>query len=145
MTTYLFKTEPSEFSFADLQSAKGPSVWDGVSNAAANGFLRSVKVGDEVLIYHTGDEKAVVGLAVITGGAREDPKRPGLTAKGEIKFVVVELKAIRPATTPMTLAMIKQDKRLANLPLLKQSRLSVMVIEPTAAKIIKQATGLLNA
>ncbi|MBL0869798.1 MAG: EVE domain-containing protein [Phycisphaerales bacterium] len=145
MATYLFKTEPSEFSFADLQAAKAPSVWDGVSNAAAIGFLRRVKVGDEVLIYHTGDEKAVVGLAAVTGGPREDPKRPGLTAKGETKFVVVELKALKPAASPMTLATIKQDKRLANLPLLKQSRLSVMEIEPAAAKIIKQACGFLKA
>ena len=96
MATFLFKTEPSEFSFADLQ-AKPDGVWDGVSNASALIHLRTIRKGDDVLIYHTGDEKAIVGLARATSDAFEDPKQPGQNDRGEPKFAVGKLRTIAKA------------------------------------------------
>jgi predicted RNA-binding protein with PUA-like domain len=99
MATYLLKTEPSEFSFADLV-AKGSCTWDGVSNATALIHLRAMKSGDEALIYHTGDEKSIVGVAKVTKGGYEDPKQPGKNDRGEPKFAVVDLKPLKAAKSP---------------------------------------------
>ena len=73
MATFLLKTEPSEFSFDDLVRSR-KAVWDGITNNAALAALRRAGTGDEALIYHTGDIKAIVGLARVTRGAYEDPK-----------------------------------------------------------------------
>jgi predicted RNA-binding protein with PUA-like domain len=91
MATFLLKTEPGTYSFDDLVRDK-KATWDGVKNAAALIAIRSMKKGDEAFIYHTGDEKAIVGTAIVTRGAYEDPKNPGLNAKNEPKFAVVDLK-----------------------------------------------------
>ncbi len=139
MATFLLKTEPSEFSFADLK-AKGRSRWDGVSNATANGHLRAIAPGDELLIYHTGDEKAIVGLARAVSGPMEDPARPGRTAKGDIKFVVIDVEAVRAIKTPLTLATMKADKRFEGFALLTQSRLSVMPVPASVEKAIRALT-----
>ncbi len=139
MATFLLKTEPGEFSFADLMKA-GRSRWDGVSNAAANGHLRSIAVGDELLIYHTGDEKAIVGLASAASAPMEDPKRPGLTAKGDIKFVVLDVEAVRTFKSPLTLAAMKADKRFEGFALLTQSRLSVMPVPSAVDRAIRGLT-----
>lgn len=141
MATFLLKTEPSEFAFADLPS-KGHARWDGVSNAAALIHLRTMAKGDEAFIYHTGDEKAIVGLALVTTAPYADPARPGLNDRGEPRFAVVDLRALRAAKTPVTLAAIRADARLASLPLLKQSRLSVMPVAPALAALLRQAAGL---
>src|SRR5690349_19351002 len=106
MATFLVKTEPGDYSFDDLVKDK-ETMWSGVSNPVALKNLRSVRKGDDVLVYHTGDEKAVVGLAKAASGPYEDPKRPGLTDDGQPKFAVIDLKAVRPAKTPVTLATIK--------------------------------------
>lgn len=115
---WILKTEPTTYSFADLQKAKR-AVWDGVKNAVALKNLRQMQPGDRALIYHTGDEKAVVGVAEILSAAYPDPK-----AK-DPKLVVVDLKAVKPLPRPVTLAAIKADKTFADLALVRIGRLSV--------------------
>lgn len=139
MAAYLFKTEPSEFAYGDLP-AKGEAVWDGVSNPAALASIRSCKIGDTVYIYHTGDEKAIVGVAVVVSEPREDPKKPGLNDRGEPKFAVVGLRATRKLKSPVTLAAIKSDPAFKDFALVKIGRLSVMPV-PTAIekRLLKMA------
>lgn len=139
MATFLLKTEPTKFSFADLVKA-GKSRWDGVSNAAANGHLRAIITGDELLIYHTGDEKAIVGLARAASLPMEDPTRPGLTAKGDIKFVVLDVEPVRAMKTHLTLATMKADKRFEGFALITQSRLSVMPVPAAVDRAIRGLT-----
>lgn len=141
MPAFLFKTEPSEFSYADL-AAGGSAVWDGVTNPAALIVLRSCRKGDEAFIYHTGDERAIVGLGGITRDAFEDPERPGTNDRGEPKFAVVGCKAVRRARTPLTLAEMKADERFAGFDLLRLPRLSVMAVPPKIESLIRARTGL---
>lgn len=141
MATFLFKTEPGEYSFADLVRDK-VTVWTGIANAAALAHLRTARRGDDVLIYHTGDERAIVGLAKIVKAAYEDPARPGKSPKGEPKHAVVDLKAVRAAKTPVTLAEIKADPRFSALPLVTQGRLSVMPVATEHADLLRKMTGL---
>ena len=141
MASFLFKTEPSEFSFQDLVK-KGRATWDGVTNAAALIHLRSIAKGDTVYIYHTGDEKAVVGVARALGGAFEDPKKPGQTPDGKPKFAVVDLAPVGLVGTPVTLAAIKSDARFAEFALVKQSRLSVMPVPGAIEKALRALAGL---
>jgi len=147
MPTFLFKTEPSEYAFADLQRDK-VTVWSGVSNPAACGHLRACRRGDDVLVYHTGDERAIVGLARVTTNPTEDPSAPGLTAKGDIKRPVVQIRAVRTLPRPVTLEWIKADPRFAAFDLVRQSRLSVMPVPEaldlalrTAAELLPRSTG----
>jgi predicted RNA-binding protein with PUA-like domain len=141
MNQFLVKTEPSEYAFEDLVRG-GSCVWDGVSNPAACKAMRAMKPGDEVFIYHTGDVRAVVGLARVASAPSADPKQPGLTAAGEIKFPVVKLEALRAVKRPMTLAEFKADSRMATFALVTQARLSVMEVSATIAKAIRTHTGL---
>lgn len=141
MSFFLMKTEPSEYAFEDLVR-DGSCVWDGVSNPAAAQAMRAMRPGDEVFIYHTGDVRAVVGLARVASAPSADPKKPGLTAAGEIKFPVVRLEPVRAAKRPMTLAAFKADPRMAEFALVTQGRLSVMAAPASIAKAIKAATGL---
>ncbi|MFA6046506.1 MAG: EVE domain-containing protein [Phycisphaerales bacterium] len=141
MATILLKTEPGEFSFADIER-DGRCLWDGVSNAAALIALRQAREGDEALIYHTGDEKAIVGLAKVTRGAFEDPANPGVNDKGEPKFAVIELRAVRRAATPVSLAEIKADDIFAEFALVKQGRLSAMMVPPALDKALRKMAGL---
>ena len=113
MNTWLLKTEPSTYSFADLQREKR-TRWDGVKNAAALINLRKMAVGDEVFVYHTGDEKAVIGIArLFTADAKDG---------------VVELEYLKPLKKPVTLAAIKADKAFKEFALVKISRLSAMPV-----------------
>lgn len=141
MATFLFKTEPSTYAFADLQRDKR-TTWDGVANAAALITLRSVKKGDEVFIYHSGDEKAVVGLAQAKSDAFADPKQPGLTPGGEPKFAVVDLVPVKAVPTPVTLAAIKADRRFADFALVRIPRLSVMPVPPAMEKALRTMAGV---
>lgn len=141
MSTFLVKTEPDEYSFANL-AADGSCVWDGVTNPAACKAMRAMKPGDEVLVYHTGDQRAVVGLARVSGPVRADPGQPGLTAAGEIRFPVVPLVPVKAAREPLTLERIKADERFADFPLVTQGRLSVMPVPAALDKAIRKATGL---
>lgn len=135
MAIFLLKTEPSEYAFADLQREKR-AVWDGISNSAALLALRQMRQGDEVLIYHTADEKRIVGLAEVTREAYTDP------AQDDPKLIVVDLKPKRAAAQPVTLAQIKADPRFADFALVRQSRLSAMPVPAPLAKILLTWTGL---
>lgn len=118
---WLLKTEPSTYSWDDLVREK-TAVWDGVTNPVALRNLAAMKPGDDALIYHTGDEKSVVGLARVTKAAYPDPK-----AK-DAKLLVVELAPLRPLARHATLAEIKADALFKDSPLVKQGRLSVVPI-----------------
>lgn len=125
MAHWLFKTEPSEYSYADLARDKRV-VWEGVSNNTALLHLRGVKKGDSVVLYHTGNEKAAVGLAEVTRGAYADPKL------GDPKRVVVDLKPVRVFERALPLAEFRNDPVLATTALVRITRLSVMPL--TAAQ-----------
>lgn len=140
MTTYLFKTEPDEFSWNDLVKEK-MTPWTGVTNNTALMNLRACKHGDEVFIYHTGNERRIVGLARITSSPYPDPANSGLNAKGEPRFAVVDVKAIAPAKTPVTLAQLKEDERFDDFALIRQSRLSVMRVPAKLDAIIRKMAG----
>jgi len=115
---YLLKTEPSEYSFADLQKDK-KTVWDGVANPVALRNLGQMKPGAHLIIYHTGDEKSAVGTAVVICVDSSNPKAPK-----------VELQAGKPLSKPVTLAEIKANKLFADSPLVRQGRLSVVPLTP---------------
>jgi len=129
MATWLMKTEPSTYSFADLQKA-GHAVWDGVKNNAALGHIRKMAAGDAVFIYHTGDEKQVVGLAEVAKGAYPDPKLK------DPKLVVVDLKPKKALGKPVTLAQVKADARFKKFELVTIGRLSVMPVPPEIEKAL---------
>jgi predicted RNA-binding protein with PUA-like domain len=119
MAYWLLKTEPSTYSFADLTRAK-TATWDGVANPAALKNMRSMQLGDEVFIYHTGEEKQVIGTATVIKAAYPDPKQK------DGKLVVVDLRAGKALPKPVTLAQIKADKRFAGWDLVRLGRLSVV-------------------
>lgn len=121
MNYWLAKTEPEEYSFDDLVR-EGKVVWDGVSNYQARNNLKKMKLGDLVLIYHSGKTKEIVGIASVSKEHYSDPKDKTNT------WVVVELKPQKKLKKPFTLDRIKKEKALKNIQLLKQSRLSVMPI-----------------
>lgn len=141
MPTFLLKTEPSEYSFADLVRDKH-TVWSGVSNPAAVGHIRSMAKGDEAFIYHTGDEKQIVGLARIVSDPYEDPARRGTTADGKPQFAVVDLEPVKAVGTPVTLAAVKADPRFKDFALVRISRLSVMPVPAPLAAALKKMAGL---
>lgn len=121
MARWLLKTEPSEYSFDDLVAAK-TATWDGVANALALKHIRAMKKGDDVLVYHTGNEKAVVGLAKVSSAPYLDPNA------NDEKHVVVDLKPGKRLANPVSLAAIKTDKSLATWELVRVGRLSVMPV-----------------
>ena len=118
---WLFKTEPSVYSFQQLQKDK-KTVWDGVANNLALKNLKDIKKGDLVFIYHTGDEKAAVGVAKAVGGAYPDP------SKNDPKLLVVDVEAGKPLAKPVTLAEVKAHPKLKNFDLVRNSRLSIMKV-----------------
>ena len=117
----MLKTEPDDYSFADLVRDKR-CTWDGVANALALKHLRTIAKGDRVLIYHTGNEKAVVGVADVTKAA--------YTPSDDPKQAVVDLKPAKPLKRPVTLKAIKADKAFEGWDLLRIGRLSVMPVPP---------------
>jgi predicted RNA-binding protein with PUA-like domain len=119
---YLLKTEPSEYSFADLQRDK-VTVWDGVSNPVAVKNLRDMKPGDRLIIYETGDHKSAVGTASVVSVNSSDPKNPA-----------VEIKAGKPLAKPISLQQIKANKLFADSPLVRIGRLSVVPLTPAQYK-----------
>jgi predicted RNA-binding protein with PUA-like domain len=121
---WILKTEPSAYSFARLR-AEGRAVWDGVTNPLALKHLREMAVGDEVLIYHTGDEKAIVGLARVVRAAYPDPKA------GNPRLAVVDVEAGHPLPKPVPLAAVKADSAFADLALVRMGRLSVVPVPAT--------------
>jgi predicted RNA-binding protein with PUA-like domain len=112
--SYLLKTEPTVYSMSDLER-DGETIWDGVTNPAAVKFLRSMKPGEKLVIYHTGDERTAVGTAKVVSVDATNPKVPQ-----------VRIKAGKPVKTPQTLTDIKAQKLFADSPLVTQGRLSVV-------------------
>ncbi len=111
---YLLKTEPTVYSFADLQREKS-TIWDGVTNPVAVKHLRGMQRGDGLLIYHTGDERQAVGTATVESVDLTDTRNPA-----------VRIKAGKLVSKPVTLAEIKANKLFADSPLIRQGRLSVV-------------------
>ncbi|HEX6643240.1 MAG TPA: EVE domain-containing protein [Gemmatimonadales bacterium] len=132
---WILKSEPSAYSFADLER-DGRTVWDGIRNAQALIHLRAMKQGDRALFYHTGGEKAVVGLATIASDPYPDPKA------GDGKLVVVDLVPERALARPISLAAIKGEKALATLGLVRHSRLSVVPVPDEQWKVLLGMGGL---
>ncbi len=124
MTTqyWLVKSEPEAYAWADLVRDR-KTAWTGVRNYQARSHLNAMRKGDRVLFYESVTTKAVVGIAEVTKPAFPD------TTADEPGWVAVEVKAVQPLTTPVTLARIKGDPALANIALLRQSRLSVMPLQ----------------
>lgn len=119
---WLFKEEPSNYSYDDL-ARDGKTSWTGVKNPLAQKHLRSVKKGDRIFFYHTGDVKAVVGIAKAAGEAYPDPKdKTG-------KLYAVDVEPVKKLKTPVTLAAIKADAWFASFPLVRMPRLSVMPVD----------------
>ena len=131
MAYWLLKTEPSTYSWQDLQREK-KATWDGVANATALIHIRAMKKGDLALIYHTGDERAAVGIAEITSNPRPDPKQD------DEKLVVVDIKAKKKLPAPVGLDAIKADKAFAGWDLLRIGRLSVVPVPEAMWKRIEQ-------
>ncbi len=119
MAYWILKTEPSTYSFDDL-ARESKATWDGVKNPVALKNLAAMGKGDTVLIYHTGDEKAVVGLATVAGTAYPDPKQQ------DARLLVVDIAAERRLGAPVPLSRIKADQLFADSPLVRQGRLSVV-------------------
>lgn len=133
MSHWLVKTEPSVYSFEDLQREKR-ARWDGVSNPVALKHLRAMAPGDEVLVYHTGDVKAAVGLARVASAPYADPKNP--------KLAIVDLEVVRPLAQPVTLAAVKADPTFAEFALVRIGRLSVMPVPaPLWKRMLRMAGG----
>ncbi|MGA8153219.1 MAG: EVE domain-containing protein [Terriglobales bacterium] len=124
---YLLKTEPSEYSFADLQRDK-TTIWDGVSNPVALKNLRAMKPGERLVIYETGDHKSAVGTATVVSVDASDPKNPQ-----------VKIKAGEALARPVTLAEVKANKLFADSPLVRQGRLSVVPLSATQYKFLTGA------
>ena len=116
---WMVKQEPETYSWSDFVK-DGETDWTGVRNYQARNNLRAMKAGDRVLFYHSGKDKAVVGIAEVTRAAYADP-----TADDD-QWVAVDLKPVKRLKNPVPLAAIRYDKRLSELPLIRQSQLSVM-------------------
>jgi predicted RNA-binding protein with PUA-like domain len=131
---WLVKQEPSSYSWSDFVQ-EGKTSWTGVRNYAARNNLRRMQKGDEVLFYHSGEDKAVVGIAKVTRSAYQDP-----TAK-EGDWETVDIAAVKALPLAVTLREIKGNPRLKNIPLVRQSRLSVMPLtESDFCEILKMST-----
>jgi len=121
---YLLKTEPSEYSFADLQRDK-ETIWDGVTNPVALKNLRGMKPGERLVIYHTGDEKSAVGTASVVSAEAGDGKTPR-----------VKIKAGKVLARPVSLAEVKVSKAFTDSPLVRQGRLSVVPLNREQFKFL---------
>ena len=130
---WLVKSEPNTYSFEDLVR-DGRTVWDGVRNNAAALHLKAMKIGDHVFFYHSQEGLAVVGIAEVVRTAFLDPSDPAG------RFVAVELAPVRPLAKPVALTLMKANPALADMAMLKQSRLSVSPVSPQAwAEILRMA------
>jgi predicted RNA-binding protein with PUA-like domain len=130
---WLFKSDPDTYSFSDLERDR-KTVWDGVSNNLALKHLRSARQGDPVLIYHTGDEKAVVGLAEVASDPYPDPKQK------DARLAVVDLAARQRLARPVTLSEVKKQAALKSFDLVRLPRLSVMPVSDAQWNAILKLT-----
>ena len=129
---WLFKTEPTEYSYDDLERDK-KAVWNGVHNNLALKNLREVRLGDEILIYHSGDDKAIVGSAEVISDPYPDPN------ENDEKMVVVNLKPKRRYPVPLTLTEIKEIADLSDFDLVRLPRLSVMPVTKEQWQLLEDA------
>lgn len=127
MADYLLKTEPSTYSFADLQKDNA-TIWDGVSNPVALRNLGKMQPGDRLIIYHTGDDKSAVGTATVVSVDASNPKNPE-----------VKIKAGKPLPKPVSLAQMKSNPLFADSPLVRQGRLSVVPLTSAQYKALAGA------
>ncbi|NWG91571.1 MAG: EVE domain-containing protein [Parvularculaceae bacterium] len=135
MAYWLLKSEPKEFSWSDQvrRGAKG-EAWSGVRNAQARINLRAMKKGDLGFFYHTGDEKRVVGVVKVIREAYPDPKAPDWT--------LVDVAAVEPLARPVALAEIRKEPKLAEMALVKNTRLSVQKLTDAEWKVVRQMGGM---
>jgi predicted RNA-binding protein with PUA-like domain len=133
--SWLFKEEPTHYSWDDFVR-DGKTVWSGVKNPVAQRNLRSVRKGDAVFYYHTGNQKSVVGIAKAAGDAYPDP------ADKSGKLYAVDVVPVRKLERPVTLAEVKGDKRFADFALVRISRLSVMPVTQKQWKWIEEMSRL---
>jgi len=131
---WLLKTEPSAYSYADLEK-DGKTTWDGVKNNYALKNMSQMKKGDLVFIYHTGDEKQIVGIAEVISNPYPDPKQKNP------RLLVIDLKPHKNLSRPVTLAELKAQKDLKNFELVRLPRLSVMLVSPEIWKKILKLVG----
>ncbi len=120
---WLLKTEPSDYSYTDLEKDV-QTIWDGVSNNLALKHLRKMKAGDLAFLYHTGKERALVGIAEVISDPYPDPK------KSDVKLAVVDVKAREELPHSVSLAEVKADSEFSDFPLVRLPRLSVMPVTP---------------
>jgi predicted RNA-binding protein with PUA-like domain len=133
MAYWLMKSEPGSYSWADLER-EGAALWDGVRNPAARLHMKAMREGDEALFYHSGPEKAAVGIMRIAGEARPDPADPD--------WVAVPVEPLAPLPRPATLKAIKSEPGLERLEMLRQSRLSVSPVRAEEWAAILALGGL---
>ena len=136
MAYWLFKSEPSTWSW-DQQAAKGDAgeEWDGVRNYQARNFMRQMAIGDQGFFYHSQKEKAVVGIVEVIAEAHPD------STTDDERWECVDIKAVRAIKTPVTLDQIKSDPRLAEMVLVKNSRLSVQPVTDEEWNVILGLSG----
>ena len=134
MAYWLLKTEPTVYSYSDLERDK-KTTWDGVSNNLALKHIRQIHKGDLVFIYHTGDEKSLVGVAEVVSEPYPDPKEK------DPKLVVVDLKPTEKLPRVVTLAEIKSQGRLKDFELVRMPRLSVMPVSENVWKLLGELAG----
>ena len=132
MAYWLMKSEPHSYSWDELVR-DGGTEWDGVRNPAARLHLRAMKVGDEGLFYHSGEEKAAVGIMRITREGAPDPK--------DSNWVSVAVAPVRPLAKPVTLKAMKAEPRLAKLEMIRQSRLSVSPVRDEEWAVLLELAG----
>ncbi len=134
MAYWLLKTEPEDYSYFDLER-DGSTVWDGVNNALALKYLRTMLYGDLALIYHTGKERQVMGVVEIVSQPYADP------ALNDGKRVVVDVRAVGRVNQPVTLTQIKQDSKFTDFDLLRLPRLSVVPVSEFYWQYLIELTG----
>jgi predicted RNA-binding protein with PUA-like domain len=135
MAYWLMKSEPETYSWQRLVK-EGRTGWDGVRNHQAAQNLKAMKKGDKAFFYHSGDDKEIVGVVEVTKEAYPDPS----DAAG--RFVMVDVKPLQPLPKPVTLAEVKAEKALADMLLVRHSRLSVSPVDEKAWKLIAKMGGL---
>ena len=137
MAYWLFKSEPSTWSWDD-QVAKGDAgeEWDGVRNYQARNFMRDMAVGDLGFFYHSQKEKSIVGIVQVIAAAHPD------STTDDDRWDCVDIKAVRPVETPVSLEMVKQEPKLAEMALLKMSRLSVQPVRTEEWRLICKMAGV---
>lgn len=135
MAHWLVKSDPDTYGWPQMQR-DGRTQWDGVRNHQAANNLKAMKKGDRAFFYHSGGETAIVGVVEIVKEAYPDP------SDEDGRFVMVDLKSVAPLTTPVTLAQVKAEPKLKNLPLVKFSRLSVQPVDDASWALICSMGGV---